>query len=190
VVVNVLGHFDVWHGTRDLTPPRGYPAALVQLLAIHDGVVHRDRLTAALWPDDAPWVGQQRLRNVLARVRAHTGGLVAREPRRDLLVFAQPVRIDVAEFLAASGEAIRLAREDPPAALELGVRALLLHRGPLLADHVYADWAQPRRVYVAERYRLLLEALAQAAAVTGDQWTARLYRQRASTADATSDHAD
>jgi hypothetical protein len=33
----------------------------VQLLALHDGVMHRDRLVAELWPDDPPWLGQQRL---------------------------------------------------------------------------------------------------------------------------------
>ena len=141
VRVNVLGHFDVWHGERDLTPPRGQPADVVQLLALHDGVMHCDTLVAALWPDDAPWVGTQRLRNVLYRLRAHSGALVARERHRDLIRNQVPVRIDLTEFLNLSTQAITLAHTDPPTALEHGTQALLHYRGPLLLGQPYTDWA-------------------------------------------------
>ena len=178
VFVNVLGHFDVWHGERDLTPPAGHGAAVVQLLALHNGVMHRDRLVAELWPDDPPWVGLQRLRNVLCRLRRHTGGLVGRDPRRNLVRYTQPVRIDLTEFLHHSGQAITLARTEPEAAIEHGTRALMLYRGPLLLDQPDAQWAHPPRVHAAERHRLLLESLAEASEGQGDLPQACLYRQR------------
>lgn len=181
VLVNVLGHFDVWHGDRDLTPPKGQPAALVQLLALHNGTMHRDTLVAALWPDDPPWTGRQRLRNLLCRVRAHTDGLVASDRHRDLIRFAKPVRIDLTEFLTATANAIQLARTDPQVAIAEGTRALMLHRGPLLLDQPYAEWTHTR--HVEERHRLLLEALAQASEQQGDTLGASLYR-KASWSDA------
>ena len=177
--VNVLGHFDVWHGDTDATPPRGLRAAVVQLLALHDGAMHRDTLVAALWPDDAPWTGQQRLRNVLSRLRAHTGPLVGRDTRRDLVRYTHPARIDLTEFLHASSHALAHARTDPHAAIQHGTRALMLYRGTLLAGQPDADWAYPPRVHAAERYRLLLDALADASDQLGQPDQARLYRHRA-----------
>jgi DNA-binding SARP family transcriptional activator len=178
VRVNVLGHFDVWHGERDLTPPRGQPADVVQLLALHDGVMHRDTLVAALWPDDAPWVGTQRLRNVLHRLRAHSGALVVRERRRDLIRYQPPVRIDLTEFLALSTKAIALAHTDPQATLEHGTHALMYYRGPLLLGQPFTEWAHAERTQAAERHLLLLQALAHASDQLGDPWAARLYRER------------
>jgi len=176
-VVHVLGAFDVWHGDRDATPS-ALPAAVVQLLAIHDGRLHRSQLAEALWPDAAPWVGIQRLRNLLHRLRRHTGGLVAAEGR-DIVRFATDTRVDLAEFLTDADRAISLANTDPPAALATGIPALMRYRGPLLADQPYADWAHPRRVYVADRHHLLLHALAHASDQTGDTYSARMYRARA-----------
>lgn len=179
VLVKVLGHFDVWHGERDLTPPVGQGSAVVQLLALHDGVMHRDRLVAELWPDDPPWVGLQRLRNVLSRLRRQTPGLVGRDPRRSHVHYTQPVRIDLTEFLNESGQGITLARNDPEAAIEHGTRALLLYRGPLLLDQPGAEWAHPRRVHAAERHRLVLHALAEASERLGQPEQGSLYRHRA-----------
>lgn len=179
VRVNVLGHFAVWHGEADLTPPAGQGAAVVQLLALHDGVMHRDRLVAAMWPDDPPWVGQQRLRSVLCRLRRHTGGLVGRDPRRTLVRYTRPAHIDLAEFLHASGQAITQARTDPHAAVEHGTRALILYRGALLLDQPDAEWAHGPRVHAAERHRLLLHMLAEVSERLGEPECASLYRHRA-----------
>ena len=180
VFVNVLGHFDVWHGERDLTPPAGHGAAVVQLLALHDGVMHRDRLVADLWSDDPPWVGLQRLRNVLYRLRRHTGPLVGRDARRNNLVrYTQPVRIDLTEFLHHSAQAITLARTDPEEAIPHGTRALMLYRGPLLLDQPDAQWAHPPRIHAAERHRLTLHALAEASERLGEPEQANLYQHRA-----------
>lgn len=82
-------------------------AVVVQLLALHDGVMHGDRLVAELCPDDPPWGSQQRLRSVLSRLRGHTGGLVGRDPRRTLVRYTQPARIEPTEFLHLSANAIR-----------------------------------------------------------------------------------
>lgn len=187
VRVNVLGHFDVWHGDRDLTPPAGQGAAVVQLLALHDGAMHRDRLVAELWPDDSPWVGLQRLRNVLSRLRRHTGDLVGRDPRRTLVRYNQPVRIDLTEFLDISAEAIRLASSAPEVAIERGTRALMLYRAPLLIDQPRAEWAHPPRIHAAERHRLLLHALAKACDLLGQAEQASLYRHRARPGPETAD---
>lgn len=182
VLVNVLGHFDVWHGDRDVTPPGGQPASLVQLLALHDGRMHCETLVAALWPDDAPWTGRQCLRNLLCRVRAHTDGLVARDRHRDLIRFAKPVRINLTEFLAATAKAIQLVGSDPQAAIAEGTRALILYRGPLLLDQPFAEWAHGSRVHAADRHRLLLDALAAASERLGDTFAAKLYEHQAARA--------
>jgi len=81
----------------------------------------------------------------------------------------QPVR-------DSGGTPIQLARTDSQAAIAEGTRALMLHRGPLLLDQPYAEWTHAERRHIAERHRLLLEALADASEQLGDPFGARLYR--------------
>jgi len=175
-LVNVLGHFDVWHGDRDATPPRGKPSQLVQVLAIHNGRLHREQIIDALWPGDPVRIGAARLRNVLARVRARTGPLIARQGH--VLVFAAPHRIDFVEFLQLSEEAINEANSNPQETVTAGTQALMIHRGPLLQDDPYAEWAQDARRYIEHRRKLLLEVLAVASEQLGDPFAARLYKLR------------
>lgn len=174
-LVNVLGHFDVWHGDRDATPPSGRPSELVQLLAVNGGRLHREQVIDALWPGDPVRIGILRLRNVLSRCRARTGPLIGR--RRHMLILAPPHRIDLTEFLRLSEHAIRHADRDPTEALTAGTQALMLHRGPLLQDDPYAEWAQEARRQTEQRRRLLLEALAHVNTRLDDPWTARLLGQ-------------
>lgn len=176
-LVNVLGPFDVWHGDRDATPPSGHPSELVQLLAVSGGRLHREQVIDALWPGDPVRVGLVRLRNVLCRVRARSGPLIDRH--RQVLVFAAPHRIDLAEFLRLSEHAIRHADRDPQEALTAGTQALMLHRGPLLQDHPHAEWAQDAQRLAAGRRELLLAALAHASEQLDDLLAARLYRTEA-----------
>lgn len=175
-LVNVLGHFDIWHGDRDATPPRGKPSQLVQVLAIHNGRLHREQVIDALWPNDPVRIGTVRLRNVLARVRAHTGRLITRYGH--VLFFAAPHRIDLTEFLQLSEHAIQHADHNPQQTVASGTRALMLHRGPLLQDDPYAELVQAERRHVEERHRLLHEALAEASEQLGDRQGVRLYRLR------------
>lgn len=170
-LVNVLGHFDVWHADRDATPPSGKPSQLVQVLAIHNGRLHREQVIDALWPNDPVRIGAPRLRNVLSRVRARTGPLIARHGH--VLFFAAPHRIDITEFLRLSEHAIRHADHDPTEALTAGTQALMLHRGPLLQDDPYAEWGQDARRHTEEQRQLLVEALAHASDLLGYAWCAR-----------------
>ena len=176
-LVNVLGHFDVWHGDRDATPPTGRPSELVQLLAINGGRLHREQVIDALWPGESVRVGILRLPNVLSRCRARTGPLIGRH--RHMLIFAAPHRIDLTEFLRLSEHAIRHADHNPTEAITAGTQALMLHRGPLLQDDPYAEWTQDARRHMARRQQLLLQALTRASERLGDPWSAAYFRHEA-----------
>lgn len=171
----------MWRGGQRMTLARGAESTTVKLLALHGGLMHRERLCAMLWPDEFARVALGRLRNVLSRVRARTGGLVARDI--DPVTFAAPVWVDATEFMRRSAEAIRLASIEPAAALTEGAGALALHLGYLLPCDRYADWALDPREQVAARRVTLLEMLADAADAVGVVHLAKLYREQAAYAD-------
>lgn len=139
--------------------------------------MHRERLCAMLWPDDFARVAMGRLRNVLSRIRARTGGLVARDI--DPVTFAAPVWVDATEFMCRSAEAIRQSSIEPAAALREGGAALALHLGYLLPCDRYADWALESSGAGSGSSRQVAGVLADAADVVGVVHLAKLYREQA-----------
>lgn len=49
------------------------PAAALKILVLRGGLIHKDKLVAALWPNEDLAVGRGRLRNVLSKIRRATG---------------------------------------------------------------------------------------------------------------------
>ena len=155
-------------GSTIVLPP-GMPAELVRLLALHEHGLAVDVVLEAFFPDTSPATARNRLRQVLARLRAAGGDVVVRDGETLRLV---PAWVDVREFLAR-GKLVRGARG--ARAVRLAYGALALHSGPLLPSEPYAAWAEEAREQVSYRHLALLDL------VTADA-TARGSHQEALTA--------
>jgi DNA-binding SARP family transcriptional activator len=106
-------------------------------------------------------IARQRLRQVLARVRAACGEIVLRDEDRLQLA---PAWVDVREFLAA-GRLVRGTRGQR--AVLLAYAALARHGGTLLPDDTYAGWAEESRDEVTSVHLSLLDLVAADAAARG-----------------------
>jgi DNA-binding SARP family transcriptional activator len=146
---------------EEITLPAGMPGELVRLLALHEHGLPVEAVLEAFFPDVAPPVARQRLRQVLTRLRSASGELIARDG--DMLRLL-PAWVDVREFLAATNR-VRGARG--PRAVQLAYGALALHDGPLLPSDPYAGWAEETRADVSYRYLGMLDLVAADAAVRG-----------------------
>ena len=118
----------------------GMPAELVRMLAVHRGGLAVDTVLGTLFPDATASSGRQRLRQLLARLRATVGELVVRDG--DLLALV-PAWVDLRSFTLLTGRARAtrgtLASQYAHAALALA------GRGPLLPGYPYAEWAEATR---------------------------------------------
>jgi DNA-binding SARP family transcriptional activator len=144
---------------------------LAKLLLHPNQVVSTDELIDAVWGEEPPPTVKQSLQNHVAALRKaieHGGGpsgprtLVTRDP--GYLVRVDPDQLDLDRFqrLAHDGRAA-LAAGDPGRAAELLGRALLLWRGPVLADvAASAGLAWPELVGIDERRVAALEARIEA----------------------------
>lgn len=121
--VCVFGRLRVTYPDGTETVPDGAPVRqLLVFLALH-GHVHTDHGVEALWPDAPLHRGRAMLRNVLARLRAQCGPLVARE-----------------------GHTLRLEADTDLAELERAAATVLSLMGQTLApDAYYAEWAEDTR---------------------------------------------
>lgn len=162
VRVRVLGEFAVTSGARALTPPPGHPADLVQLLALR-GPVPAEEVIDVLWPDVDLGKGQARLRNLLNRLRAHSGDLVVR--RGSALALADGVDVDAALFEQAAAAALGAP---PDRRAGLARHALSLYTGELLVTHPFADWAGGHRERLRRRHLAVVDLLTAAATDAGD----------------------
>ncbi len=163
ISVRVLGRFSVALDGSPADLPDGRPAQLVKLLAVAGRRVPVDEAVETLWPDVDPDLGRQRLRNVLARIRAACGGLVVRE--EETLGLDATAEVDLARFEAAA----RAALAAPASSQEPLLRsALSRHAGELLPGDRYEDFAAAARERVAVRHVALLDRLAMATAARGD----------------------
>jgi DNA-binding SARP family transcriptional activator len=144
---------------------------LAKLLLHPNQVVSTDELIDAVWGEEPPPTVKQSLQNHVAALRKaieHGGGpsgprtLVTRDP--GYLVRVDPDQLDLDRFqrLAHDGRAA-LAAGDPGRAADLLRRALLLWRGPVLADvAASAGLAWPELVGVDELRVAALEARIEA----------------------------
>ncbi len=149
--------------------PPGMPGELVRLLALHEHGLAVEVVLEAFFPDASPAVARNRLRQVLARLRAAGGDIVVRDGETLRLL---PAWVDVREFLTLGN---RVRGAGGARAVRLAYGALALHAGSLLPSDPYAAWAEEVREQVSYRHLALLDL------VTADA-TARGSHQEALTA--------
>jgi tetratricopeptide (TPR) repeat protein len=141
--------------------PPGMPGELVRLLALHEHGLAVEVVLEAFFPDTSPAVARNRLRQVLARLRAAAGDVVVRDGETLRLV---PSWVDVREFLALGN---RVRGASGARAVRLAYGALALHSGPLLPLDPYAAWAEDAREQVSYRHLALLDLVAADASARG-----------------------
>ena len=161
--------------------PPGMPGELVRLLALHEHGLALDVVLEAFFPDASPAVARQRLRQVLARLRAAAGDLVVRDGETLRLV---PAWVDSREFLTAGN---RVRGTSGTRAVRLAYAALALLTGPLLPSDPYAAWAEEAREQVRYRHLALLDLVAADAATRGSHQEALTALEAALTEDPDAD---
>jgi predicted ATPase len=125
---------------------------LVKLLALAPGHrLHREQAMDTLWRDLAPGAAANNLNQAVHVARRALGAGVI-DVRQELLVLAAEVDFD--DFERAAADARRVAS---PSAYRA---ALSLYRGELLPENRYDDWAETRRVELAELHDALAAELA------------------------------
>jgi DNA-binding SARP family transcriptional activator len=155
IEIRLLGRFEVTVDGRAIPAEawrRERGAAVVKLLALAAGHrLHREQVMEAFWPDLDPQAASANLRKAVHFARRALGengaidsaDVVALAPSDDLVV-------DVETFETAATAALR---ERDPAACE---RAADLYGGELLPDDRYAEWLEPTRKQLQDRYAQLL----------------------------------
>ncbi|HEX8804772.1 MAG TPA: BTAD domain-containing putative transcriptional regulator, partial [Acidimicrobiales bacterium] len=162
--VGVLGPTTLRRGGRPVEHPhwRRERVRALLLLLVARGSATREEIGGALWPDLDTEAALRNLRVTLSYL------LAALEPGRSdgaPSCFVRPdgatlrlsghewLRVDAWEMerlLDEAAEAERLG--EPSAALDLYRRAVVLYRGPYLADAGYEEWALPHRDRLAARF--------------------------------------
>lgn len=137
--------------------------------------LHRDQLIDLLWPDLDQRSGANNLYQTLSAARgaiASAGGdghaCLRLEDGWVSLCPTERLWVDVEAFEERSGS------DDVDDLLE----AVSVHRGELLADDRYVDWAAPRREAVRQRYRAVLLALGRHYERAGDLREAQAHLDR------------
>lgn len=153
LLVVLLGRFAIAKDGVDVTPPPGRPATLVKLVALRRRLAV-DEAVDVLWPDADLDSGSVRLRNVLSRIKASSGTVLAREGAT--LVLAPNVEVDAPQFEAAAGAALA-ARGAERAGLAR--RALARWTGELLPGDRYEDWSVSTRERLRRRYIDLVDVV-------------------------------
>lgn len=155
VAVRMLGRFEVYAGSREVTPPAGRAATLLKVLALR-GTLTVDAAIDLLWDDCDLDTGRARLRNLLNRVRGASGAVVERHG--ELLRLAAGIEVDVERFERA---AARVSESDDAGRIGAARAALAIHTGELLPGDPYADWAAAPRERIRRQHLALLDLVAR-----------------------------
>lgn len=148
--VRSLGCFQVSVKGRSLSRPGGRAARLFKyLLCARDHRAQKDEIAETLWPDDSN--GLKNLHAAAHDVRAWLGDGA-------LLSFSyseyglNSCGIDADEFDELIGRARAFWSTDPVSGRDYYQAALVIYRGPLLPDELYAEWITTRRQRLQERF--------------------------------------
>jgi DNA-binding SARP family transcriptional activator len=167
---HVLGGFRLCRDGFGVPPQaweRPMAARVVRLLLVERGFMAEDRLLEAFWPDRDPVAARRSLAVAISRCRSVLGAdaIVARERAYRLVLGARDT-LDSDLFERAAALALDRRRGTSRAgALE---RAAALWHGEPLPEDRYADWAAEWREALADRYREVLAALADAHTEAGE----------------------
>jgi DNA-binding SARP family transcriptional activator len=156
----ILGPLEVDDGDHPLALGGSRQRALLGLLLLHAGeVVSSDRLVDEIWGDKGLREGSKALHVAVSRLRKVVGSdvLVTRPPGYELRV--KPGQLDLQRFEGlVEGGRKALAEGDPATAADSYREALVLWRGPPLADLAYESFAQTE---IARLEELRMAALEQ-----------------------------
>jgi ATP/maltotriose-dependent transcriptional regulator MalT/DNA-binding SARP family transcriptional activator len=189
VVVQSLGRFRVFRKGEPV-PLAAWQSRkareLVKMLVGRRGrPTPRDALMEALWPDQSPDRLGNRLSVLLSTVRSVLDPEKRYDPehfvaadRNAVWLDADHLSLDVAEFLAAAGDALALRRTGDGRAHERLVAAEALYTGDFLEEDAYEDWAIGLREESRAVYTHVVRALADDAMRTGDTDAATRYHLR------------
>lgn len=145
--VRLFGRVRVLRDGCESPPLARQPAAVLALLALHGGVVHRDHLVQALWPDEGSDVGRARLRNVLSKLRQTTGASV--QERNESVTLHDTVRCDFTEFVRLASRAVS-GVDDREDSYRASLAAQALWVGSPLEEFRYSTWAENPRARAFE----------------------------------------
>src|SRR4051794_3695474 len=162
--LRILGPLEVSDGHRRIPLPRRRDRAVLAVLLLRPGeVVSRDRLIDEVWGESPPPRARDALHNAVSHLRAALGPerLVTRAPGYVLAV--APASIDAERFgaLAHEGRAA-IAASDAARAAATFRDALVLWRGPALADFTYEPFAQVEIARLEELRQTCLEGRIEA----------------------------
>jgi DNA-binding SARP family transcriptional activator/tetratricopeptide (TPR) repeat protein len=155
VRITLLGDFAVEVDGRAVPPAnwsRRDPAALVKLLALTSGRLHREQVIETLWPDVPVHLGAPRLHKAAHYARRLIGhpGAVQLQQETVALFPEMQVEVDAREMLRRGRQAV--AASDPAAA----ETALALHAGPLLPQDPFEPWTAETRLALESLHLELL----------------------------------
>jgi len=147
VEFRILGPLEAVHEGHSIPLGAAKQRALLAILLIHaNQVVSVDRLIDDLWGDEPPdtsahvvQVYVSQLRKVLERAGDSGQRLATRRPGYVLNVV--PDELDLLQFERLVEEGTTLLPEDPPLAAKLLRQALVVWRGPALADFAFESFA-------------------------------------------------
>jgi DNA-binding SARP family transcriptional activator len=180
VRVESLGRFRVVRD-GDVVPTTAWQSKkardLLKILVARRGrPTTRETFFELLWPDDDPEPLGNRLSVALATVRAvldpdkrYAPDWFIPADKNAIGLDLEHVEVDVELFLAAAGEAIRLARSGDAAGAQASREAAeALYGGDFLEEDPYEDWAVGLREEVQATYISVARTLAEESAGTGD----------------------
>lgn len=142
----ILGPLEVIDGERTITPTGEIQRALLAILLLNaNRVVSSDQLIDLLWSDQPPASGAGALQVRVSQLRKalgeHGSAIVTRSP--GYIVRLDRGRLDLHRFELLVQQADRDLVSDDPGSAAVRLRdALMLWRGPPLADFTYAPFAQ------------------------------------------------
>ena len=140
----ILGPLDVMDGEREVSLPGPRPRALLAVLLLHaNEVVPAERLVDELWGEDSPERAAAALRVNVSRLRKALPGdvLTTRAPGYVLRVEGDDLDLHRFERLVEEGRSLLAHGLAGDASARLR-DALVLWRGPALADFTYESFAQ------------------------------------------------
>jgi DNA-binding SARP family transcriptional activator len=140
----VLGQLEVVDDDRPLALGGPGQRGLLAVLLLHRGEpVSPDRLIDALWGERPPTSAKKIVQGYVSNLRKVLGdGVLARRGRGYVLQI-EPGQLDVERFESLAAEGRRaLGDGDPQTAVVRLRNALVLWRGPPLADFAYQAFAQ------------------------------------------------
>jgi DNA-binding SARP family transcriptional activator/tetratricopeptide (TPR) repeat protein len=134
---------------------RRQAAALVKVLALADGRrLHREQVLELLWPGVEPGAAAPRLHKAAHYARKALGDSAV-GTGNEMIWLHDQVEIDLVEFHALAERAVR------EQSAQVATEALALYEGPLLADDLFAPWAERPRDEARLAYVELLRLTAR-----------------------------